>query len=806
MNRAHLSFARTLGHAEALGVDRNVRTRTRDRAKVAVVVILLCLGSPGANQERGPVNLKLEDGKLGEVPTGWFLPEPSRNAGYRAILTEEQPKEGERCVVLSRDGDRAAAGFGNLMQAFDATPFRGKRIRFRAAVRTGNPKPATRAQLWLRVDRAGGKPGFFNNMGDRPINQATWQEYEIAGDVAVDAESIALGLMLIGNGKAWLDAVSVESAGAIGEGNEPPRPLEKQGLVNLVAFARLLGYVRYFHPSDQAAAVDWNTFAIDGVRTVEKAKDPVELNDILERLFLPIAPSVRVFPTGKPAPGRDSSPAKLPAKVLAWRHIGVGLGGSPIYSSTRIAVQGPGASAAPRLPGQMLPDPNRPFSADLGGGCSCVVPTAVYADEKGTLPIPRNENPKANDRRPAPRPPSFTSSGDDRATRLANVILAWNVFQHFYPYFDVAQTDWPVELQQTLTEAAEDTDERAFLQTLRKLVAAARDGHGGVYSTAITANAFPPFGWDWVDRDLVITAVAGHRQSDLKPGDRVIEIGGSPIATVLAKVESRISGATPQWRQYRDLIDLASGENGSELVLKVQAEVMKAGENPQPQPPVRTVRVRRSLDMQEFEELREPRPAKITTIKPGVIYVDLSRITQPEFDKIVPQLAEARGIVFDLRGYPNGIGVQTIGHLTDKVVTCAQWHVPVTYFPDRRDVTYSFSNWSVKPRAPRFRAKVAFLADGRAISYAETYLAIIEHYKLADIVGGPTAGTNGNVNPFTLPGGYRVAWTGMKVLKHDGSRHHGVGIQPTVPVIRTIPGIAAGKDEFLERAVALVSP
>ncbi len=95
------------------------------------------------------------------------------------------------------------------------------------------------------------------------------------------------------------------------------------------------------------------------------------------------------------------------------------------------------------------------------------------------------------------------------------------------------------------------------------------------------------------------------------------------------------------------------------------------------------------------------------------------------------------------------------------------------------------------------------MTDARAISYAETYLGIIEHYKLGEIVGGHTAGTNGNVNPFTLPGGYRITWTGMKVLKHDGSQHHAVGILPTVPV-GTIAGVAAGRDEVLERAVEVV--
>ena len=124
---------------------------------------------------------------------------------------------------------------------------------------------------------------------------------------------------------------------------------------------------------------------------------------------------------------------------------------------------------------------------------------------------------------------------------------------------------------------------------------------------------------------------------------------------------------------------------------------------------------------------------------------------------------------------------------------------------NRLRVTDDFSNWKVAPQSPRFRAKVAFVTDGRAISYAETYLGIVEHYKLGEIVGSATAGTNGNINPFSLPGGYGVVWTGMKVLKHDGSHHHGVGIQPTVAVARTIAGVAEGKDEVLERAIDVVS-
>ena len=84
--------------------------------------------------------------------------------------------------------------------------------------------------------------------------------------------------------------------------------------------------------------------------------------------------------------------------------------------------------------------------------------------------------------------------------------------------------------------------------------------------------------------------------------------------------------------------------------------------------------------------------------------------------------------------------------------------------------------------------------------------AVIPRFRLlrAAIVGGATAGTNGNINPFAVPGGFQIVYTGMRVRKRDGTPHHGVGIRPTVPVARTLRGVAEGRDEVLERALAVV--
>jgi hypothetical protein len=42
---------------------------------------------------------------------------------------------------------------------------------------------------------------------------------------------------------------------------EAPRPLTGRGLENLTVYARLLSLVRFFHPSDAAAAASWNRVA-----------------------------------------------------------------------------------------------------------------------------------------------------------------------------------------------------------------------------------------------------------------------------------------------------------------------------------------------------------------------------------------------------------------------------------------------------------------------------------------------------------------------------------------------------------------
>jgi hypothetical protein len=750
--------------------------------RLALALSLVSILPPSALAQSGPVkldapapkaaNLDFEAGEPGTVPPGWSA--TTASGGFPAEASAERPKGGKLCAVV-----RAAASptgqFGILMQSVDAAAYRGHRVRLRGSLRASD----ARAMLWLRVDRSGKRMGFFDNMMNRAVTSPDWQTVETVADIDDDAESLNFGLLMIGTGSAWIDDVALDDLGKVTVAREPARALTGRGLANLEAFARLLGYVRFFHPSDEAAATDWETFAVEGVRRVEAATSPDDLARTLDAIFRPVAPTVRIAVTGaKLERPKELDPPTGDVSVTQWRHKGCGAGSqhSDLYASER--VRGPFAAGKPP---EGFHDPRAPFVAKLPGGVTAAIPIALFADDKGTLP------------HAAPHAAATTSlvsySGADRATRLADVALAWNVFEHFYPYFDVEKVDWPAELERALTSAATDADAEAFTVTLRRMVAALHDGHGGVAGPAPSRAAALPVLWAWVENQLVVT-VGGE---GLAPGDVLEKIDGRLAVDALDDIERLTSSATPQWARFRALRELRSGPEGSTVTLDVRTV---KGER-------KSVTLKRTTDA---VALAEKRPEKVSELKPGVFYVNVDQISDADFTAALPKLEQAKGIVFDLRGYPNNLSPMPHTHLTATPLQSARWNIPVITDPDWTGTPGwdTSGRWELQPAAPRLAAKIAFVVDGRAISYAESWMGIVEAYKLAEIVGETTAGTNGDVNPFALPGGYTVYPTGMKVLKHDGSRHHGVGIAPTVPVSRTIKGVAEGRDEQLDRAVAVV--
>lgn len=729
-----------------------------------------------------------------------------------------------------------------------------------------------------------------------------------------------------------------------------PTLVQAQQVENLRAFAVLYALVRFFHPSDEASAVDWDAFAVHGVARVRDLPDAVTLRAELARMFSPIAPTVQIYREGEPRadPARLTPADTAGLTVVAWQHVGLGLGGGrsiyrskrtdrtttlslaswgfgtatnaidagpvrghrvrmtaavraepsgpssaaqlwlrvdrekdqsgffdnmadrPIRSGTWASyeISGPVADDATKVvfgvmlsgrglveadefkleveddaggwrpvelrnPGfeagtrdwrcgsdgyaytvettgaragkqslrltdaretigkeplfSAVPAVGEVVDASLGQRLMVQVPLALYSKDGHTLGQPEAALAALHaDLEAAKRKIASADALADIDVRLADIVIVWAMMRHFYPYFDLVRTDWDEAFAVALHATLGGGDDVAFVAVLRRFMAALEDGHGYISAPTDYGQKYLPIKLDWIDGAVVVTASADPKV--VAPGDEVVRIGDEDVVERLANARELVSGS-PQWKQHLAAGALVRGPVGTKVVVSF---VGMHGP------------FTRTLEYTADAPPEETRPPSIVRRPDGIFYVDLTRASWQEVAPKVAMLARAPGVVFDLRGYPAG-NHAILSHLLRTPDKSRNWmKIPHIIRPYAAPVEYEDEGWDLAMKRPHIGGKVAFLTDVGAISYAESVMGLVAHHRLGEIVGSPTAGTNGNINTAQLPGDIDVTWTGMRVVRHDGGQHHLLGVQPTIPAAPTLEGVRAGRDEVLEAGLRAV--
>ena len=746
-----------------------------------LVALSLALSATGAQAEDTNIlrNPSLEELDGQGYPFGWFS-NAVEGSGYDVEIDTQTQTDGAQSVRVFSIGTPEAP-FANIAQTIDASAYRGHRLRLTASVKAGSPA-SRHLGLWFRVDKADGTIGFFDNMQRRSITGGDWETYGIEGFVDPTATRITVGMMMAGEGEAWLDHAQLVDMGlqelevAATKLKSEPRvtkqagdlaaaPLSERGLANLLAFTRLYGLVRWFHPSDAALNADWDALAVSALPAIEQAANADELATALRQTFGPLAEDLQI--AAGPPEDLEIRPAPQ-GPVWQWQHYGLG-GSSSVYRSNRVRHDRPEGL-------QTLIEP-------LPGGVSFHLP--LYAPILENAP----ESAASSGVRFAGKPEGWTLSGHDRTTRLVSTIAAWTTLDHFYPYWDVVKVDWDAWLKESLVSAATAPDDKTFHLVLQRMVAAIEDGHGWVRYPN-NDNAVLPIDWATLDGELIITAVADGVDG-VEPGMIVTAIDGVPAHEALMEEERRMSGSDHFRRLMAEQFN-RNGERDEAVVLSVREVTGEA----------RTVTLIRQPPVQSGS-FQKVRPDAFAAIAPDIFYIDLSRISQAEMDRALVRMADAKGLVFDLRGYPR-VNRSWLGRLTDQTIRSPMFLRPQFTGPDGQARYDDDGPWIIDPVEPRLTQNVVFLTNASAISYAESVLGTVKANGLGTIVGSPTAGANGNASDVSLPGGYTLRYTGMKVLNRDGSQHHLIGVLPDVIVLPTRLGVAAGRDEVLEAGLELL--
>jgi C-terminal processing protease CtpA/Prc len=185
-----------------------------------------------------------------------------------------------------------------------------------------------------------------------------------------------------------------------------------------------------------------------------------------------------------------------------------------------------------------------------------------------------------------------------------------------------------------------------------------------------------------------------------------------------------------------------------------------------------------------------------------VAYLKLSTVKAADAAHYIESAAGTKALIIDIRNYPSEFMVFALGQLLVGNET-----------PFARFTVGDLSNpgafhWTdterLKPEKPLYTGKIAILVDEGSISQSEYTSMAFRASPRAIVVGSTTAGADGNVSRFALPGGLNTMISGIGVFYPDKKPTQRIGILPDFEVRPTIAGIRAGRDEVLEEALRQV--
>lgn len=533
--------------------------------------------------------------------------------------------------------------------------------------------------------------------------------------------------------------------------------LQKESLYKL---AKVWGYVKYRHPSILAGQINWDAELFRVMPQVLQAADEKAVNTVL----------------------------------LGW------LNRFPFEQATAEAAQSEleMLASAPGTRNDMSWISDRAF---LGEGLCAYLETlshthagdwtyAYTARNDGRVDF-SNEDPW----------PDF--DGTDDGLRLLGAFRFWNAFEYFSPNVDITRIDWDQALRNAIDDMLAARDRTGYERALGRLTAQTGDGHVMLETPDLSfvrfyGNHCLPCTFLSIDGEVVVKAVPADCKT-LQPGDVLLAVDGMTMADRIAELSEYFPLPEPDKFAnvlFYPLMSVA-GEtsqvtlrrNGEELTVEVANRTSYYG---------------------------GPAPAESGLMEDGRIgHIAPGTLQEGELEELMTTFADTDGLVVDLRQYPSVIITYLLAeYLNPTPTTFAILEVPSLADPGRFfQMTYTSGAGAMAQQGlsdstepvPLYTGKVVLLMDETSQSQAEFAIMSLRQAPGAVVVGSPSVGADGDALYINLPGGCRTRFTTLGVLTPEGEETQRVGLQPDVVCTPTVEGIAAGRDELLEKAVELIN-
>ena len=524
----------------------------------------------------------------------------------------------------------------------------------------------------------------------------------------------------------------------------------REQVARLTTLGQVWGFLKYFHPGVAAGSIDWDSALVATVPRVRAARTLNEFDAGIQKL-LDAAGAVKSCDRCSAA-GADSLRKNIDFRWL-----------------TDSKTFGPAISA------QLT---NIRDNRHQGSG--------RYVAYRNTALFQSDS---------AYNTPDYPSEG----VRLLGLFRFWNTARYFFPYMYVNGGDWNAVLPEFIPRVMAARNAEEYHLAILELTARLNDAHVGANSATITAalgGRAPSFEARAIDGWIVVWRLARGASPDangLQVGDVITHINGEGVSERRRRLTKYVAAGNPAVFQRKLVtIVLRGHDDSSTYTIERNGMTLTRRVTMAPRPAMTGAP---ALPMYPVTELARVLPNS------NIGYINMGDLNQAQVDSAIAIVRNTDGIVMDVRNYPRG----TMYRFAQFFNPAARPFVLFTGIDSTYPGQVGFFPGGLaglpNGNPDHFRGRVAILVDERTQSHAEFTVMALRTSPENKVIGSQTAGADGNVTPFVLPGGIRTVFTGLGVYYPDLRPTQRIGIVPDIEIRPTLRGLRAGRDEVLERAL-----
>lgn len=717
-------------------------------------------------------NLNFETLTNTDKPKGWSMGiKQNDNNNFQIHLDSQIVKEGKYALSIEAPKDAAEDAFGSANYMIPSD-YVGKRIVLRGYLKTKDVSSDGFAGLWMRLD--GNSAAIaFDNMQKQNINGTNdWKEYTIDLPLSNNVQFIYVGVLLAAkNGKVWaddlhltIDGVAIEKlkpqpkvlAGAKRDStyrqgsNIKINSVSAQQITDLALLGRVWGFLKYHHPKATSGDINWDYALFPIMSKVLASKNTTERDKIL-------VDWINNLGNINPCKSCDEPVGDFKLKVdHEWMN-------DPKISKNlaeklRFVYQNRNQEKS--YYGNVTP---------LGG--------AIFDNEETYAHL----------------------KSPDAGFRLLSLFRYWNIIHYYFPYkYLITEENWNDLLAAYIPKFVETGDDAlAYMKAVQELIVKVHDTHASAYSNDEVyaewqGKLHAPVLLQFIDNQLIVTKYANKEKgekSGLKIGDSIKKINGIALEKAVKYWETYTAASNDVTQKSRIAGKILRGNEPT-----VKIEIERDGKQLELVVDRYTAT---SLNLSNWATMPEQ---SYSYIKDSIGYIYVGKIKRNQVDSAFKSFENTRGIVIDNRNYPADFPIYEIGsHLSKEQKDFSRFSRTNPKNPGYFELDKS----SLKVGGSRkaYKGKVAILINEVSLSSAEFHTMGFKVAPRSKVIGSQTAGADGNVSSFTLPGGIKTQITGIGCYYPDGGETQRIGMKPDIEVRPTIEGIKAGKDEVLEKAI-----